>query len=105
MNDFNMYLAMTFMSIVLLLVLALPASAQQMQCGPNNGNLQAQLVDRYGETIIEQQDVPNGRAELWANDETGSFTVLFFPAGQSEAVVCIVGSGTDPSLIDQSEPA
>lgn len=90
---------------VLSIMAAQAASAQTMQCGPNNGDLQAQLVDRHDETIIDQQDVPNGRAELWANDKTGTFTILFFPAGQDEAVVCIAGAGQSDDLIDQSEVA
>lgn len=104
MRNFHLYFAPIFMAIIVLLVLAMPATAQGMQCGANNGALQSQLNDRYGEAIIDQQDLPNGRAELWANDETGSYTILFYPSGQNEAVVCIAGDGVNPELIDQSEP-
>lgn len=100
----NLYFAPILMALALL-GFAVPAAAQQMHCGPNNGNIQAQLSDSYGEKIIDQQDVPNGRAELWANDETGSFTILFFPSSQNGKVVCVAGTGTNPGLIDQSKTA
>lgn len=81
------------------------ANAQTVQCGVNNGDVQAVLIERYEETLINQQDTPDGRAELWANEDTGTYTILFFPAGQGEAVVCIVGSGQYDALIDRSQPA
>lgn len=106
MKNFMEYLTGTVMGlmILLLLMVARPAIAQTMQCGPNNGAIQAQLVDRHDETIIYQKDVPSGRAEVWSNDDTGTFTLLFFPAGQNEEVVCIAGRGQSDDLIDKSQP-
>lgn len=104
MRKFQLFFGLLMLSVLSLLAVQ-TATAQTMRCGPNNGDLQAQLVERYDETIIDQQDVPNGRAELWANDTTGTFTILFFPAGQGEAVVCIAGAGQSDDLIDQSEVA
>ena len=103
MRKFQLFFGLLMLSVLSLLA-GQTATAQTMRCVPN-GDLQAQLVERYDETIIDQQDVPNGRAELWANDNTGTFTILFFPAGQGEAVVCIAGAGQSNDLIDQSEGA
>lgn len=104
MRKLQLFFGLLMLSVLSLLAVQ-TASAQTMRCGPNNGDLQAQLVERYDETIIDQQDVPNGRAELWANDNTGTFTILFFPTGQDEAVVCIAGAGQSDDLIEQSEAA
>ena len=93
MNNFYLYLAL---AVLALAALSQPAASQEMSCVANNGNVQAQLVEVYNEAIIERRDVPNGRAELWANDEIGSYTILFFPADLNGQVVCIAGAGIDP---------
>lgn len=101
MRKFQLFFRLMLLPVMVLLAVQ-TATAQPVQCVPNSGDLQADLVQRYDSTIIAQQDMPEGRAELWANDDTGFFTILFFPAGRGEAVVCILVTGQNNALIDQS---
>jgi len=97
MRNLNLYFAPILMSIVVLLVLAIPASAQK-SCGPTEA-IHTALTDQYGEQLFESRDdpsAPGGVAELWVNHRTGTFTVLVYP---KPGVACLEQSGQSDRLI------
>lgn len=78
---------------VVLAVLSIAPVAAQTVCGPRAGIVQ-QLQSQYGETrqaMGLQGQPPNTVViEIWANLETGTWTVLMTPPGQP---TCLVTSG------------
>jgi len=97
MRNFNLYFAPILMAIVVLLVLAIPASAQT-NCGQTEA-IHTALTDQYGEQLQESRDdprAPGGVAELWVNHRTGTFTVLVYP---EPGVACLVQTGQSDKLI------
>jgi len=97
MRNFNLYFAPILMAIVVLLVLAIPASAQT-NCGQTEA-IHTALTDQYGEQLQESRDdprAPGGVAELWVNHRTGTFTVLVYP---QPGVACLVQTGQSDRLI------
>jgi len=97
MRNLNLYFAPILMSIVVLLVLAIPASSQT-PCGPAEA-IHTALTDQYGEQLFESRDdpsAPGGVAELWVNHRTGTFTVLVYP---KPGVACLEQSGQSDRLI------
>ena len=97
MQNFNLYFAPLLMAIALMLLLAIPASAQT-PCGPTEA-IHTALRDQYGEQLQESRDdprAPGGVAELWVNHRTGAFTVLVYP---QPGVACLVQTGQSDRLI------
>lgn len=78
------------------LALASPAVAQD-QCGPR-GDVLSVLTGQYGETQQSQGFGANVLMEVFANPETGSWTIaVTMPSG----VTCLVASGADFHAIPQ----
>lgn len=73
-----------------LFVLAGPAVAQPAQCG-FRAVIQKHLVEKYNEMPERIGVMPNGNVlEIWASEETGTFTVMVSdPAGSS----CVMATG------------
>ena len=97
MQNFNLYFAPLLMAIALMLLLAIPASAQT-PCGPTE-EIHTALTDQYGEQFQESRadpSAPGGVAELWINHRTGTFTVLVYP---QSGVACLVQTGQSDKLI------
>ena len=97
MRNFNLYFAPILMAIVLLLVLAIPASAQTT-CGTTEA-VHTTLTDQYGLQFQESRaypSAPGGVAELWINPQTGAFAVLVYP---QPGVTCLVQTGQSDKLI------
>ena len=97
MRNLNLYFAPILMAIVVLLVLAIPASAQT-SCGPIEA-IHTALTDQYGEQFFESRadsSAPGGVVELWVNHRTGTFTVLVYP---QPGVACLKQSGQSDGLI------
>nr|WP_296429741.1 hypothetical protein [Roseovarius sp. BRH_c41] len=63
-------------ALALCLMLASPAAAQQVQCGPVP-YIMASLMGRYGEAVVDEHtDARRGAIwQMWANDTTGSWTL------------------------------
>ena len=76
--------------IALLAFAAVPAYAQQQQCGPRDAGL-AHLEQKYGETRIGAGLDQRGMVvEVLTNPVTGSWTIIMSgPDGQA----CIVAAG------------
>jgi hypothetical protein len=78
---------------VLALVLVSCAGAawpQASQCAPYAA-MATHLADRYGEAVIFQgQTSETAIMQLWANAETGTWTVVYMSA---DAPACMVASG------------
>ncbi|ANT59703.1 hypothetical protein AYJ57_04555 [Salipiger sp. CCB-MM3] len=74
----------------LLLLLGLPAAADQSACGPRD-QIVARLAATYGETR-QSIGIGNNNAvmELFASDETGSWTIT---VTGTDGVTCLVASG------------
>ena len=61
----------------------------QLACGPIEQVLDA-LEHQFGETLLSQKEVDGLLFELWGNEDTGTWTLLGYPDGES---VCIVDDG------------
>ena len=74
-----------------LMAMGMPASAQQMQCGPSEQMLDA-LEKKYGEVPVLDADGPasGSRATLYWNYETGTWTMVMAP---STDIACFAMSG------------
>lgn len=81
---------------MLICALALPAHAQS-NCGPRDAVI-AQLETRYGEVLQSRGVGPNNIMEVFANSQTGSWTVA---VSMPNRVMCFVASGTDFEAIPQ----
>jgi hypothetical protein len=73
-----------------LLAALLPLPAMAQQCGPRDAVEQV-LHDRYGETVQSRGLDVNGTVmHIWANLQTGSWSVTATSAG---GLTCLVGAG------------
>ena len=88
---------MRLLAIASAVLFAFPAFAQQQQnCGPRPAVIAA-LKDRFGESV-QSMGINNGVVfEMWANVETGTWTILMtLPDGMS----CIPADGNGFERID-----
>ncbi|SOH92650.1 hypothetical protein SAMN06273572_101498 [Monaibacterium marinum] len=70
-------------------VLAADAQAQTVECGPRNAAINA-LTDEYGEVRRAIGLDPRGIVEVYASDETGSWSVtVTLPDGRT----CLLAQG------------
>ena len=77
-----------FAAAALAVSLAVPASAQA-PCGPDQA-VRDVLSDRHGESVIKSEVAgDNVLLELWANPETGTWTLT----GTRDGLMCILRSG------------
>lgn len=83
----------------LLLALATPAAAQNVQCGPTPAFIMA-LMSTYGERVVDEEQLPSALDpsvmitwQVWANAETGSWTFT----GATVQVMCLRASGQNYS--------
>jgi len=85
--------AALFWAIVTVLAFTTPAGAQQACFDYDVAR--ERLTGKYGETIVAVRTSEDGSTglELWANEETGTWTILAVPAGSGLA--CLVTSGKD----------
>jgi hypothetical protein len=79
---------------VLLALLALPAHAQQQQCGPRDKMI-AQLAEKYGETqrtmgYVGPPPAITSVMETYANEDTGTWTILL---AKPDGTACMIASG------------
>ena len=76
-----------------MLVLSGCAYAQDTErviaCGPIEMVVDM-LEHQFGETLLSQKEVDGLLFELWGNEDTGTWTLLGYPDGES---VCIVDDG------------
>ena len=80
----------------LLLVGSATAAMAQQNCGPRVSVL-ATLQGKYGESL-QSRGTANGRLiEMWANAETGSWTVTVTQAG---GPTCLLGAGENFERVD-----
>lgn len=63
-------------ALALCLMLASPATAQQVQCGPTPW-IMGGLMGRYGEAVVDEHtDAQHGAHwQMWTNAETGTWTL------------------------------
>ena len=76
-------------STALAALLACPAFAQVRNCAPRADVIE-RLEERYGETVQGVGLARQGAVEIFANTETGSWTItLTHPSG----ITCLVAAG------------
>lgn len=79
----------TIARCIVLVLISLPAFAQQSRCGDAK-KVAAQLAKDYGETPQFVGLGKDGLYQLFANTETGTWTLTLSP---EPSVVCLVGAG------------
>lgn len=79
-----------------------PVAAQTANCG-ERGHVAHMLADRWGESLQARGLGVNGAlVEVWANPETGSWTITATaPGGQT----CLAASGADFALMLEALPS
>jgi len=103
------FYSMRYLLIVLGLLLASPVWASDARlCSDAPEGIEA-ILTKDGETMISRYDDPmqGVRKFLYANQQTGTWTLVTFPLGESNIAVpvgrvasyCVVQSGTDFVLI------
>lgn len=83
-------------ALALCLCIASPATAQQVQCGPVPYIMGA-LMGRYGESVVDERTEDRALWQLWANAETGSWT-LTATIGMTTCIVA-AGQGYDGQTV------
>ena len=75
------------------------AYAQGIPCGPTE-LLEKQLSEKYGEALRDQReaDVPGGTVYLWANRDTGRYSILTNPM---PGITCLIDAGQSDMLKDK----
>ena len=83
------------------LISAVPAVAQQGQCGPRDAII-AHLATKYSETRRSVGLAANNTVmEVFASTDTGSWTITVATA---QGMTCLVASGQDFVLLDEPLP-
>lgn len=65
------------------------------------------LQESYGETLVSEADIAEGRLSLYASELTGTFTVLVDPDSEEVPanIVCLRAEGTAyPEEVEQAYP-
>jgi Tfp pilus assembly protein PilE len=88
--------------LALLAVLAaLPAHAQQAQCGPR-ADVAAHLTGKFGETRRGMGIAANNTVmEVWASEATGTWTIT---VTMPDGATCLVASGQGFEALAESLP-
>lgn len=83
-------IAVGVVAVFILLALVSGAKAQQ-NCGPAQDVLSV-LKDQFGESIVGQGLSQGAIIQLWANDDTGTWTIV---AVSPNGGACMLSAGSD----------
>lgn len=95
-------LACLLIALVLMVMalVASPARPQELPCIPREA-LEAQLLQRYGETVAGAGMTPMGPLYLTVNPETGSFSIIQL---KRDGMACLIAGGRGWASTEATKP-